>query len=46
MPGAFSLKTEGPATPARNDTTGTGEVTLDAAIRDYVRAYAVWHGRP
>ena len=40
------MKTKGPATPAGKDTSTAGEPTLDAAIRDYVRAYAVWHGRP
>ncbi len=40
------MPTKRPATPAWTDYTTTEELTLEDAIRDYVRTYALWHGRP
>ncbi len=40
------METKQPATPAQaNDTTADAGALSDA-IRRYVRAYALWHGRP
>lgn len=46
--GAGNLTTIQPATPAPTDAAAAtpDEITLDDAIRDYVRTYALWHGRP
>ena len=40
------MQTKRPAVPAPTDYTTAEAVTLDDAIRDYVRTYALWHGRP
>ena len=40
------MQTKQPATPAWTDGAAAEELTLDDAIRDYVRTYALWHGRP
>ena len=40
------MQAKQPETPARTGHTTAGEATLPGAIRDYVRAYALWHGRP
>ena len=40
--------TKQPAAPAPTDTDDAtpDEITLDDAVRDYVRTYTMWHGRP
>ncbi len=40
------MKAKPPEPPARIEHNTQDESTLDDAIRDYVRAYALWHGRP
>ena len=40
------MKTKPPEPPARTDHAATDEPALDDAIRDYVRDYVLWHGRP
>ncbi len=40
------MKAKPPEPPARTEHNTQDESTLDYAIRDYVRAYALWHGRP
>ena len=40
------MTTKQPATPAPANDTTAANGALDDAIRRYVRAYALWHGRP
>ena len=40
------MKARPPEPPAQTDHAAAEEPTLDDAIRDYVRTYALWHGRP
>ncbi|MCY3691647.1 MAG: hypothetical protein OXI54_01205 [Chloroflexota bacterium] len=40
------MKTKRPEPPARTEHNTQDEPTIDDAIRDYVRTYALWHGRP
>ena len=39
------MQTRQPETPALANDTAADEADLDNAIRDYVRTYALWHGR-
>ncbi|MDE2780750.1 MAG: helix-turn-helix domain-containing protein [Chloroflexota bacterium] len=40
------MQTKTPATPGPPKDTALETTTLDGAIRDHVRTYALWHGRP
>ena len=40
------MQTENPATPAPAKNTSAEDHGLNDAIRNYVRTYALWHGRP
>ena len=40
------MQTRIPETPEPPRNTGVENPTLNGAIRDYVRTYALWHGRP
>ncbi len=40
------MQTKQSATPVPTNDATAGEAALDDAIRNYVRAYALWHGRP
>ena len=40
------MQTKTPATPATTRNTAAENPALNEAIRRYVRAYALWHGRP
>ena len=40
------METKNPATPETTRNTVSENPALDDAIRSYVRAYALWHGRP
>ena len=40
------MQTRIPAAPVPTRNTTSETTTLNDAIRDYVRAYALWHGRP
>ena len=38
------MQTRRPASPAWTDYTTTEELTLEDAIRNYMRTYVLWHG--
>ena len=40
------MQTKNPVTPAPTRNTAPEDPDLNDAIRNYVRAYALWHGRP
>ena len=40
------MQTKQPATPEPTQNTAAENPDLNEAIRNYVRAYALWHGRP
>lgn len=40
------MKTKNPTTPASTKKTVAENPDLNEAIRNYVRTYALWHGRP
>ncbi len=40
------MQTENPGTPENTRNTSAEDHDLNDAIRSYVRAYALWHGRP
>ena len=40
------MQTKQPESSAGTQNASTNEQALNDAIRDYVRTYALWHGRP
>ena len=40
------MTTKQPAAPAPTEAATPEVLTMDDAVREYVRTYALWHGRP